>query len=602
MFSFRSRFFSTLALASLTFSSACGPAEPTADTDTPAAAELERREDAALGEALNTTPTAAWWYYGQTPEQVSALVSANGARLLSLQVEQASPLRFTVSMVKNSGTYAKGWWWYHGVTGSQLSSYLSSNNARLVSLSPYELNGTTYFAAVMISNTGADAKGWWWYHGATAAQIGTALSTHNARLVDLESYSTSAGTRYAAVMIPNTGSDARAWWWYYGITGSQISSYLSQHSGFLTHIQPADSSGSTFNVIMEQSPGISWWWYYGATSSQLADALSQNGARLLDVKTYSSGGARKFAAIMVNNSNAATSRIRALMRSGTDGDTGHYVKQVGGSVQAALQSSQVFEPASTIKALIGLHAMREVDAGRASLNQLVNIYAPSATGSCPTSTITGTETLGNAIYQMLEFSDNQRTRAVIDAFGFAPINQTADTAGMASTQLNHYPGCGGPVANALTLADAGRMYEGIANGTLLSASSRTALYQRMPEQAGDFTGIRGALRTLVDEEGASLGLSATALSQYKSRLVTHYKAGNYTLCGGSCLEHISVAGVAEVPRCSLGVTSTQNYVWGIFIAGATNKTAASTTFHDAKVEPLREPIRGALSNWSACYP
>ncbi|EPX58893.1 hypothetical protein D187_003608 [Cystobacter fuscus DSM 2262] len=601
MFNLRSRLLSALTLASVTFSTACGPAEPTTDTDAPAEG-LAWREDAALAESLNTTPTAAWWYYGQTPEQLSALVSANDARIISLQVEQASPLRFTVSLVKNTGTHAKGWWWYYGLTASQLSSYLSTNNARIVSLSPYEVNGTTYFAAVMISNTGADAKGWWWYYGATPAQIGTVLQQNNARLVDLESYATSAGTRYAAVMISNTGADAKGWWWYYGITGSQISSYLSQNNGFLTHIQPADASGSTFNVIMEQNPGIAWWWYYGASSSRLADALSQNGARLLDVKTYSSGGVRKFAAIMVNNSNAATTRIGELMRDGTDGDTGHYVKQVGGSVQASLQGNLVFEPASTIKALIGLHAMREVDAGRASLNQLVNIYAPSS-GSCPTSTITGTETLGNAIYNMLEFSDNQRTRAVIDAFGFAPINQTADAVGMASTQLNHYPGCGGPVANALTLADAGRMYEGIANGTLLSAASRTALYQRMPEQAGDFTGIRGALRTLVDEEGTKLGLSTTALTQYKSRLISHYKAGNYTLCGsGSCLEHISVAGVAEVPRCSLGVTSTQNYVWGIFISGASNKTAAGNTFHSAKVEPLREPIRAALSNWSTCYP
>jgi hypothetical protein len=603
MFSLRSRLLSALALASVTFSSACGPVEPMEGTDTPAAAELGQREDAALGEALNTAPTAAWWYYGQTPEQVADLLSANGARLVSLQVEQTSPLRLTVSMVKNSGTYAKGWWWYHGVTGSQLSSYLSTNNARLVSLSPYEVNGTTYFAAVMISNTGADAKGWWWYYGATPSQISTALQQNNARLVDFESYSTSAGTRYAAVMIPNTGADAKGWWWYYGVTGSQVSSLLSQNNAFLTNIEPADASGSTFNVIMEQSPGISWWWYYGVTSSQLGDKLSQNGARLLDVKTYWSGGVRRFAAVMVNNSNAATTRIGELMRDGTDGATGHYLKQVGGSVQAALQDTRVFEPASTIKALIGLHAMREVDAGRASLNQLVNVYAPPASGSCPTSTITGTETLGDAIYRMLEFSDNQRTRAVIDEFGFAPINQTADTVGMFSTQLNHYPGCGGPVANVLTLADAGRMYEGIANGTLLSASSRTALYQRMPEQAGDFTGIRSALMTLVDQEGASFGLSASALSQYKSRLVTHYKAGGYTLCGsGSCLEYRSVAGSAEVPRCALGVAVNQNYVWGIFINGASNKTAADNTFTASKVEPLREPIRAALSNWSACYP
>jgi len=576
--------------------------EETVGMDLPAEPELAQREDAALGEALNTTPTAWWWYYGQTFEQVSALVN-NGARIVSLQVEQSSPLRFTVATVKNSGSHAKGWWWYAGVTASQLASYLSTNNARLVSLDAYEVNGQTYFAAVMLSNTGADAKGWWWYYGVTTAQISNYLQQNNARLVDLRSYSTSAGTRYAAVMIPNTGTDARAWWWYLGVSGSQLNTLLSQNNAFPTTIEPADASGSTFNVIMEQRPSIGWWWYYGLTGTQLGERLAQNGARLLDVKTYTSGGVRKFVAVMVNNSNAATTRIGELMRDGTDGFTGHYLKQVGGSVQAGLQEHRVFEPASTIKALVGLHAMREVDAGRANLSQLVNVYAPTANSSCPSNTITGTETLGNAIYQMLEFSDNQRTKAVINAFGFTAINQTALTVGMYSTQLNHYPGCGGPVANELTLDDAGVMYEGIADGSLLTAASRTALYQRMPEQAGDFTGIRSKLMTLVDQEAQKFGLSASAISQYKSRLLTHYKAGNYTLCGsGTCLEHISVAGSAEVPRCSLGLVTRANYVWGIFIQGASDKTAASNTFHSAKVEPLREPIRAALANWAACYP
>ena len=45
-----------------------------------------------------------------------------------------------------------------------------------------------------------------------------------------------------------------------------------------------------------------------------------------------------------------------------------------------------------------------------------------------------------------------------------------------------------------------------------------------------------------------------------------------------------------------------NYVWGIFIDGATSATAADNTFNNAKVEPLREPIHAALSSWSSCYP
>ena len=573
---------------------ACGDLTP--------ADELGQQEQPALAEALNTTPTAWWWYYGVSPAQLSSLVSNNNARIVSLQVEQVSPLLFTVAMVSNTGSYAKAWWYYYGVTAAQLSANLGANNARLVSLDAYDSGGTTLFAAVMISNTGADAKGWWWYYGVTTSQIATLLQQNNARLVDFRSYVTGGVTRYAVVMIPNTGADARAWWWYFGVSGSTVGSLLAQNSAFLISIEPADASGSTFNVIMQQEPGgFYWWWYYGMDAAGLSDRLAQNGARLLDVKTYFVNGARRFAAIMVNNSNAATTRVGQILRSGTDGETGLYLKQVGGGVQAALQETRIFEPASSIKILIGLHAMRAVDAGTSSLLQNVVVYAPPASGSCPTSTITGTEPMGNAILAMLENSDNQRTKAMINTYGMAAINNTAASIGLTGTHLNHYPGCGGPPANQLTLADAGVIYEGIANGTLLSSTNRPELYSRMPAQAGDFTGIQSAVNAIVNAEAPAFGLSATEISQFKTRLLTHYKAGGYTLCPSSpCLEYRSVAGSAEIPVCLRGTISSRTYTWGIFIDGATSATAADNTFNAAKAEPLREPIRSALAGWGAC--
>ena len=572
---------------------ACGDMAP--------AEELGEQQQPALAETLNTTPTGWWWYYGITPAQLSSLVSTDNARIVSLQVEQASPLLFTVAMVSNTGSYAKGWWYYYGVTAAQLSANLGANNARLVSLDAYDSGGTTLFAAVMISNTGADAKGWWWYYGVTTAQIATLVQQNNARLVDFRSYVTGGVTRYAVVMIPNTGADAMAWWWYFGVSGAQVSSLLGQNNAFLISIQPADASGATFNVVMEQQPGALWWWYYGLDAAGLSDRLAQNGARLLDVKTYFVNGARRFAAIMVNNSNAATTRVGQILRGGTDGETGMYVKQVGGAVQAALQDARIFEPASSIKILVGLHAMRQVAAGTSSLSQSVIVYAPPASGSCPTSTITGTEPMGNAILAMLENSDNQRTKAMIDTYGMAAINQTAAAIGLTGTHLNHDPGCGGPPANQLTLDDAGTIYEGIANGTLLPSTNRPDLYARMPAQAGDFTGIQGAINTIVDGEAPAFGLSATEISQFKTRLATHYKAGGYTLCPtGPCFEYRSVAGSAEIPACLRGTISSRTYVWGIFIDGASSGTAADSTFNAAKAEPLREPIRTALSSWAAC--
>lgn len=58
---------------------------------------------ALAGDLPNTPPDGWWWYYGQTPAQVTSLLNTNNARLVSIQVEQTSPLQFTVAMVQNTG-------------------------------------------------------------------------------------------------------------------------------------------------------------------------------------------------------------------------------------------------------------------------------------------------------------------------------------------------------------------------------------------------------------------------------------------------------------------------------------------------------------------
>jgi hypothetical protein len=259
-------------------------------------------QQSALGEEVNLNPTAWWWYYGQTPGQVEALINSKNARLVSLQVESTSPLSFTVAMVQNSGSYAKTWWWYYGQTADELAALVQRLGARIASLQPYEVNGTTYFAAILLSNTGADAKAWWWYYGVTPEQIGALVQQNRARLVDLRQYTVGGVTRYAVVMIANTDSDATAWWWYYNVSPAQVAQFLQQNGAYLISIQPANGSSSAFNVIMNQNPGdVTWWWYYGYDAAHVAALVSQDGARIVDVNTYFENGLRKFAVIFFKN-------------------------------------------------------------------------------------------------------------------------------------------------------------------------------------------------------------------------------------------------------------------------------------------------------------
>jgi CubicO group peptidase (beta-lactamase class C family) len=254
---------------------------------------------AALGEPVQAARIGWWWYYGQTPDPVSAVLSTHDARVVSLRVQSSKPLLLDVAMVHNTGTFAKTWWWYPGLTAKQVNDYATANNARLVNLEPYVVDGTTYFAVVMLHNVGADYSGWWWYYGQTPDQISPLVSSKNARLIDLRRYGTGV---YGVIMIPNTGSNQSGWWWYYNVTAAQVEQYLAQNNAYLISLDP-NSGGTTFNVVMNAYPGgFRWWWYYGESATAMTTLVEANQARIFDVKSYTLNNNQVFAVLMLDGS------------------------------------------------------------------------------------------------------------------------------------------------------------------------------------------------------------------------------------------------------------------------------------------------------------
>jgi hypothetical protein len=211
------------------------------------------------------------WYYAQSPAQVQALLGTDN-RLVSIDVERASPLLLNVAMIRNSGVARKTWWWVPGtgpdMPGAELGGYCAFREGRIVNLDPYVMNGTTYFAAVLVSSAGSDDKGWWWYFDQSSSIIGKLTTEHNARLVDLRSYVKDRARLYAFVMIPNVGSDESAWWWYPGVSAAAVEASLKENKASLTSLRPADKAGRTFDAVMTASAtstlpvfeGVSWIW------------------------------------------------------------------------------------------------------------------------------------------------------------------------------------------------------------------------------------------------------------------------------------------------------------------------------------------------------
>jgi hypothetical protein len=325
-----------------------------------------------------------------------------------------------------------------------------------------------------------------------------------------------------------------------------------------------------------------------------------------------------------------TDRVDFLLSPGlsSSATTGIYLKEIGGPVLSAKNEDFSFEPASSIKVLVHLFAMQQVQSGAARLDDPVTLFAGTS-GSCPlVAEVLGTEPLADSLRKMMRFSDNPATRALMEHFGVDVLNDFAISIGLTSTRFETRPG-GVPAFNVIgcvafgaqtvddhimSLEDLGIIYEGVADGTLLSGANRDTFYALMSgremfeEEGFDFTGAFEEILQMINEEAPS-ELSIEQRQDFIDAVRENAKGGSYIKCLNTCntfSEWLVMSGWAEFPTCEAGAFSSRSYVWGVFIDDAIHvgggQTTAINNFFSAYVEPLREPLREALQGWSACYP
>lgn len=208
---------------------------------------------------------------------------------------------------------------------------------------------------------------------------------------------------------------------------------------------------------------------------------------------------------------------------------------------------------------------------------------------------------------MMQTSDNPATRANYEHWSPAPetINAYAESIGLTSTRFMNPSGCALGLANVdgntATLTDYGRLYEGVADGTLLSGSFRDSFYENM-------NSTYSKLADMVDAEKPA-GMPDELRDDFLRGMLATHKGGSYNVCSGTdCTRWRAWAGWARFPTCQAGSVSSRSYVWGAFIhnatdsAGLTGTAPAETAIAAALAEPLREQLRAALAGWGACYP
>jgi hypothetical protein len=218
--------------------------------------------------------------------------------------------------------------------------------------------------------------------------------------------------------------------------------------------------------------------------------------------------------VLINNSNAITTRVGEMLRSGTDGTKGLYLEEVGGSVLANLMNSYVFEPASTLKVGVHLHTILQIrDNPVIYHTTLIDRYPPLVPPeSCPTSEVIGQESIFDADRKMMRYSDNATTRELVDFFGESSINTTIASIFMTDSSINHVFGCGGPTPNETTLDDLATLYRGVVNGTLIDSYDRELFYLQMAgtyqfmQEGYDWTHVIDTDIPLIIDQEAPVGM------------------------------------------------------------------------------------------------
>jgi len=553
----------------------------------------------AQTDRINDTQTNWWFWYGASPAFIDAEI-ANNRRPFNITPRGGN---YDVVLVSNSGEYAgSGVDVLHNLTVAQLQAQLGSR--RIIDLEvTNSFNGT--FSAVVVNNSGNfAANGWQWATGLTFQQMIDWRNNNGLRPIDVDQYSTLAGTRYSIVAVPNTGINFQSgWWWQFGVTEAQVNDALSTNGSRIIDIEVVSNNPTLFNVIsVSENPGGQWW-YFGQTTAQIEDKINQTGGRLSCLSRYTNAnGDTRFVIALVDNANTKTRRVRSYIDNAlTSGTYGFRIKQVGGSELGGLNDTFAYEPASSLKILHGAYAIDRCASSLDALGNNILIRDTCNNNECPNPAApcnTASEDLSVAIREMLEQSDNNRTMEIELRYGRTNLNNYAVFYGLDDTQINHWIGCGTP-ANSFSATNATDLYELIADGTLFAQNWADTLYTLMNDKQSQGWGVCPTLSNIVNQEAANTDLTASEIADFRDELNYATKGGDYTV---NSLSYRSESGWASIPFKTLllgqYIILPREYTVASFVHGCSSQAQAAIAYSTDE-ELLREEIRAALESWDA---
>lgn len=550
--------------------------------------------------ALFEECSGAWWFHdGVSAGELGNALTEQQAVITDLDTHRiGSERRFSAVLQRNPGL---GHWWYFGLSGEEVGSRLVEHGAVPVSLVSYRESRSIRFAVAMQSRPGTSC---WWYYGMTADDLGRKLDEHEAMAVDITACDTGGELRFAAILVPRGQS---GFWWYYGLTAAEIGPRVDHDGGRLRCLRAYDTAQGTRYVIGIVAPvERAWWWYHGQSGDQVRAHAWADGAFPSSVTTRHDGSAEPHACILLAQPwatvDAGTHGVvrDMLARRHRGGWHGFHLRRIGGPVLQSFNDSVVFDPASSIKALVHAHAMRAVQSATRIGGQTVTLAStvpiPAGVGTLPNPSIcpfdetnapadTLPMRLDLAMESMMQRSRNAPTEAIRRFFGTADVAATAAALGMLDTRHDGATGCG---RNRATPVDLGLLYEACSQGFLDAAHwdlfRRHAMSQPLVE-------VIDTCRRIA----AVRGLRADFAERFGGEMRGVFKEGR----GTDSVEKKSVAGYIALPFCVDGRIVPREYVYGVFIdradlAGIDD----SFNFHTAVARMLEGEITEAVDSFA----
>jgi beta-lactamase family protein/polyglycine hydrolase-like protein len=590
----------------------------------------------------NSTARAGWhWWRNVSEDKLNSLRKQYGERIVDIEVERTSPIRFAAALVRNKGTYKRNWSWWFNRTEAGVKAKVKELDSRIIDLEPYTVNGQRRFAFVLVKNTGDAKKGWWWNFDLTPSQVTDGINDHKVRLVDLDTYTVNGKRRYSYVGIKNTGVDKTGWWWYYNVSPAFVQQKADAHGARLIDIERP--SPGKLTVVMVKNSGKFTLHAAGYSEDALNKLTWSNGVRITDVESYTNNGKRRFAAVTIDDTDSDSARLRSLIRSspwggyhaptsGKDykgtGFFGAFSKRVGGRTYVDLASTRQYNPSSVLKLVPHLFIMDLFDQNKANLDQQHTVPWHSKPGKpdeimCPADTGPFDEhdqSLRETLTEALHDSNNRAHESLLNKYTPEAINPRIHQLGLVNTNI--YYGCkheGKPdwTSNRTTLREMGLLFEGV--------DLKTFFPNHYQQTRGEFYGImhtwpKDWFKPIVANEAAKQGKSAS-VDAFMNRIAFKGKGGGYNSCSSAtlCIGQRSfsywVTFPFKVPVGNRVGIEDRAYVGGYFIdpfeMPCNPDDAATSSDPDCKdwakkdspnnslaaAEGQRVPIREALKTW-----